>query len=117
MSDGKKEIKIGESLKKFRRDFSLTQKEVSDKIGIMQQAYYRYEADRTLPTVEVIIKIAREFKVSTDYLLGFTNVPRPLNGTDTSDRLIQAAISCRSAIKALNAALDEQESMTNSAAE
>lgn len=107
MKEDKREIKIGESLKRFRRDFGFSQKDVSDKIGILQQAYYRYEADRTLPTVEVIINMAKEFDVSTDYLLGLIDTPRPLSGIDSSNEVIQAAIDCRDAFKNLNIAIEK----------
>jgi len=109
MNDGKKDVRIGENLKRFRRDFGYTQQEVSEKIGIMQQAYYRYEADRTVPTVEVIINIAKEFDVSADYLLGLIDTPRPLKITDSDNELIQAATNCRSAIKALNDAFEKRD--------
>ena len=67
---------ISESLKRFRNDFRLTQKDVASKIGIAQQAYYRYEADKNIPSAEIIISIANAYDVSTDYLLGRCDDPR-----------------------------------------
>ena len=75
----KGEIKIGESLKRFRREKGISQKTVAEKLGIMPQAYYRYESDKFVPTADIIIKIAQAYDVSADYLLGLDDEPtRPL---------------------------------------
>ena len=67
-------MNINESLRRFRKDFKLTQDEVAKVLGTSKQAYYRYEKD-VIPSAEIIKKIAIAFKVSTDYLLGLTNIP------------------------------------------
>lgn len=68
---------IGQSLKRFRKKFNLTQTNVADKLGIMQQTYYKYENDKMTPSAEFVLKLANAYDVSADYLLGRSDEPRP----------------------------------------
>lgn len=92
---------IGESLKRFRREFNLEQKTIVAELNILQQNYSRYENDRTMPTAEFIVKLADAFDVSTDYLLGRIDEPRPV---PADKKLIAALIDCRDK---LQSSLDE----------
>lgn len=67
-------MNIHEAMKRFRREFKLTQEEVAKALGTSKQGYYLYEKDRT-PSAEIIKKIALAFGVSADYLLGLTDIP------------------------------------------
>ena len=87
---------IAESLKRFRNNFKLTQKDVASKIGIAQQAYYRYEADKNIPSAEIIISIANAYDVSTDYLLGRCDDPRGIN---VDSEIFQAALKFSSELQ------------------
>ncbi len=81
-------MKIAESLKRFRLQFGYTQSEVADKIGVMQQMYYKYEAGKNIPSAEVIVKIAAAFNVSADYLLGLSDIP----SNSTGEEVFKAAM-------------------------
>lgn len=59
-----------DNLRELRKDQFLTQKAVSDKLGIPEPTYGAYEQGRTEPPIEIIKKLADIFEVSTDYLLG-----------------------------------------------
>lgn len=61
---------FSDSLKRFRKELNLTQKQVADAIGIQKNAYQAYEYGKVKPSVEVLAKIAESFNVSADYLLG-----------------------------------------------
>ena len=50
----------------------MTQKQVADRIGLAISAVSSYEAGTRYPSYEVLIKLARIYHVSTDYLLGMT---------------------------------------------
>ena len=64
-------------LKDIREDHDLTQREVAEYLHIRQNTYSQYEnGQRGLP-VETLIKLARFFGVSTDYILGLTDEARP----------------------------------------
>jgi|GEM_PF-2437333 len=64
-----------DSLRRFRRDFGLTQKQVADSLEIQESAYRRYELGNTLPSIAVVIKLADAYDVSMDYLTGRTSDP------------------------------------------
>ena len=64
-------------LKDIREDRDLTQSEVADHLHIRQNTYSQYEnGQRGLP-IDTLIKLARYFGVSTDYILGLTDEPHP----------------------------------------
>ncbi len=60
---------IGENLKRFRVAKKLTQREVWEAAGVSKSSYTAYEAGRSEPTAETIVKLARVLGVSTDELL------------------------------------------------
>lgn len=81
---------IGESLKRFRKEFSLTQTNVANALGILQQTYYKYETDKVKPSAEVVLDLANAYDVSADYLLGRSDEPRPPKFDEKTLNLIRA---------------------------
>lgn len=69
-------MELTESLKRFRKTYNLKQKDVAEVLGVTPQAYQVYESSTT-PSAKVIIKIAKAFGVSSDYLLGLSDNPQP----------------------------------------
>jgi len=63
---------FSENIKLFRKSKNLTQKQISEIIGIGERAYQYYEAGSREPNMETLIKIADVLDVSTDFLLGRT---------------------------------------------
>ena len=64
-------------LRDIREDRDLTQRQVADHLHIRQNTYSQYEnGQRGLP-IDTLIKLARYFGVSTDYILGLTDEDRP----------------------------------------
>ncbi len=60
-------------LRDLREDRDLTQTQVADFLGMKQPQYCRYEKGlRDVPT-DVLIRLARYYGTSTDYILGLTN--------------------------------------------
>ncbi|MBQ4494439.1 MAG: helix-turn-helix transcriptional regulator [Selenomonadaceae bacterium] len=68
---------IATGLKRFRKDFKLKQKDVASILGITNQAYQNYEYGKGYPSAVAIFKLAKEFNVTSDYLLGMSDEPRP----------------------------------------
>lgn len=64
---------MGDKLKELRKQKRLTQKQVADRIGLAISAVSSYEAGTRYPSYDVLVKLARIFHVSTDYLLGMTD--------------------------------------------
>mgnify|MGYP000008541039 FL=1 len=64
-------------LRDLREDHDLPQKQVAALLGIDQRVYSNYElGKRTLPLPH-LVTLADYYHVSTDYLLGRTDDPRP----------------------------------------
>jgi transcriptional regulator with XRE-family HTH domain len=60
---------IANNLKKFRVAKKLTQKDVWEGAGVSKSSYTAYEAGRSEPTAETIVRMALVLGVSTDELL------------------------------------------------
>lgn len=70
-------MEISESLKRFRQEQKLSQRQLAEKIGVPYQSYQTYEYGSSVPSAKVIVKIACAFDVSADYLLGLRDTPQP----------------------------------------
>lgn len=70
-------------------DKKMTQKQVADRIGLAISAVSSYESGSRYPSYDVLLKLARIFHVSTDYLLGITET-RNIDVTGLSDDEINA---------------------------
>lgn len=87
---------IAESLKRFRREFKLNQKQVAETLGIKQPSYQVYESTTT-PSAKVILRLANAYDVSADYLLGRSDEPRPPKFDEKTLNLIRAVQAFQSA--------------------
>ena len=64
-------------LRDLREDRDLSQQQVAAYLGMKQPQYSRYERGlRDIPT-DVLIRLAKLYSTSTDYILGLTNNTRP----------------------------------------
>lgn len=79
---------MGEKLKSLRIEKKLTQKQVADRIGLAISAVSSYESGTRYPSYDVLVKLARIFHISTDYLLGMTD-KRNIDVTGLSDNEIE----------------------------
>ncbi|MDG4966888.1 helix-turn-helix domain-containing protein [Lactococcus lactis] len=70
---------FSERLIHLRHSHNLTQKEVSDALGVVRSSYNRYERGVRTPSNETIVKFANFFKVSPMYMLGFSHL---MNGEE-----------------------------------
>lgn len=66
---------IIERLKKLRKEGKLTQKDIATFLNISQPAYQQFESGKKKMNLETMEKLADFFNVSTDYLLGKTDIP------------------------------------------
>lgn len=81
-------MNMGEKLKSLRIEKKLTQKQVADRIGLAISAVSSYESGTRYPSYDVLVKLARIFHVSTDYLLGMTDT-RNVDVTGLNDNEIE----------------------------
>lgn len=64
-------------IRDLREDNNLTQQQIADKLFINRRTYAAYENGVNSMTPETLIKIAKIYGVSVDYLLGLTDNPNP----------------------------------------
>ena len=62
---------LGERLQEQRLLRKLSQKEVADTINVSASIISNYERGERLPSLEMLMSLARLYHCSTDYLLGF----------------------------------------------
>ena len=61
---------LGSQLVKYRKLYHYTQEDIAKYLNIQRQTYSNYEnGTREIP-IEVVQKLSKYYKVSTDYLLG-----------------------------------------------
>lgn len=63
-------------LRDLREDRDMKQREIAAYLCCSQQVYSNYElGQRDVPT-DILIKLAKLYQVSVDYILGITNNPK-----------------------------------------
>ena len=64
-------------LKELRGEKGLTQRELADLINLSSSTIAMYETGQRMPDPEILQKLADVFGVTTDYLLGRTDIKSP----------------------------------------
>lgn len=67
---------LHESLKRFRKEYNVTQKRAAEIAGVAERVFQSYEYGKVVPTVTVLIALADFFDVSLDYLVGRSDEPQ-----------------------------------------
>lgn len=62
-------MNFGEKLRKLRVSQKLTQQQLADRIGVAKSVVSYYESGDRYPSYDVLVRIARIFHTTTDYLL------------------------------------------------
>ncbi len=62
-----------ERLRELREDNDLTQEQVAEAIGVKREQYRRYETGVNEIKASHIIRFAKFYHVSADYILGLSN--------------------------------------------
>jgi transcriptional regulator with XRE-family HTH domain len=75
-----KEI-FSQRLAQARRKANMKQSDLASKVGVTQTAMSSYERGRTLPTIDIVKKLAEELKVSLDWLCGNDEFQKAASGT------------------------------------
>ncbi len=61
-------------MRNLREDNDLTQQEIATVLGTSQTMYARYERGANELPIRHLITLAKYYDVTTDYLLGLTNI-------------------------------------------
>ena len=89
MKWGQSMVDFGKRLKELRENAGLTQKQLAERIWVSKAAISNYELYERNPSPEILIKLARVFNVSADYLLGIEEKKQTLDVTDLTDEDVQ----------------------------
>ncbi len=73
MTDFKSNFIFPKRLKSLRQESGLKQQEIAEKLDVTQGAYQKWESGTREPTLENVVKLAKLFKTTTDFLLGVTD--------------------------------------------
>lgn len=63
-------------IRNLREDSDKTQQEIADYLGTSQTMYARYERGANEMPIRHLIKLAKYYHVSLDYLCGLSNIPK-----------------------------------------
>lgn len=63
-------LMLNENIKRLRMARGLNQVEFARVMGVSKQCVSNWENDNVMPSIEMLIKIADFFNVTTDYILG-----------------------------------------------
>lgn len=61
---------LNKRIRELRNIRGISQIQLANKLGVTKQSVSNWENDNILPSIEMLVKIANFFEVSTDYLLG-----------------------------------------------
>lgn len=91
MKGGVRLVNFGKRLKTLRIKKKLTQQQLADLLGLTKSVISAYENGLRYPAYDVLIKISRIFKVSTDFLLG-VEIKREIDTSGLTDEQVEALI-------------------------
>ena len=69
---------IGERLQEIRKDNGDTQADLARKMNVSKSTVQSWEQGKSSPAHEALIALCRLYDVSSDYLLGLSNVDRAI---------------------------------------
>lgn len=98
-------------LSNLRKDCSMSQKQLADELHVTHSQISRIESGETKnPNISIVIDAARFFHVSTDYLLGITQITTPksydISELGLSEEAVNRLITERIDIDILNRLLE-----------
>ena len=64
-----------ERIKELRNSLGINQVEFGKRIGVTKQCISNWESGYIQPSIDMLVRIAKTFSVSTDYLLGLNDKP------------------------------------------
>ncbi|MEG2634064.1 MAG: helix-turn-helix transcriptional regulator [Oscillospiraceae bacterium] len=97
-------------LKQLRESCVLTQKQISDVLRIDRSTYTYYETGKSSPTISTLIKLAKMFGVSVDYLLDYKIEERSVSSSNLKSVLYEPQTPYqKSKESSLNISLNDNE--------
>lgn len=75
---------LGQMIRKLRLEHGLKQEELGQRVWASKQSVSNWENGNIMPSIEILVRLADCFSVTTDYLLG-RNEMRTLDTSGLSD--------------------------------
>lgn len=91
-------MNFGVKLKTLRKGQKLTQQQLADRIGVAKSVVSYYESGDRYPSYDVLVKIARVFHTTTDFLLDVSK-EHVIDVTGLSEEDIEVVRSVAEALK------------------
>jgi len=91
-------------IKELRKEKNISQKELSEKIGIDNSQLSKIEKGKMMPTLHQLMEISSIFNVSLDWLIGREELKEPINqdpsaaNNDKYITLLEAQVKDKEAI-------------------
>ena len=67
---------LGQRINELRTAFGWSQVELAKRLNISKQTVSNWENENIQPSIEMLVRLAKLFNVTTDYLLGLDQIPR-----------------------------------------
>ncbi len=80
---------FGDKLRELRKEKKVSQEEIGKLCGVAKNTVSNWENNINKPDIDLVLKLAQYFNVTTDYLLGFTQ--------DDLDKIKQLEIALKNA--------------------
>ena len=107
------ETRLAYRLSNLRKDHDLSQKQLANQLHVTHSQISRIESGETKnPNISIVIDAARFFHVSTDYLLGITQITSPksydISELGLSEEAVTRLITTRIDVDILNRLLEHE---------
>ena len=79
------EIRLGESIRKLRKEAGFTQEQIAEALGVSVSAVHKWESGKATPELETLVDIAEFFETSVDAILNYGW--QSLNMGQTAERI------------------------------
>ena len=67
---------LGQRISELRTAIGCNQVDLAKKLGVAKQTVSNWENENIQPSIEMLIRLAKLFNVTTNYLLGLDATPR-----------------------------------------
>ena len=90
---------FGQNLQQHRKDKGLSQEALANQLFVTRQSVSQWENDRTMPSVDLLLKLSDIFGTTVDALLGkpeTESIPQPISSVNILTKkifVLQCALS------------------------
>lgn len=89
-------MKFGDRLKELRTESGLTQEELANQLNLSKANVSKYESNSIEPNLDMLSLLSSLFEVSTDYLLGKSDLRNPLEIPEHIEGIANLVLRMRS---------------------